>query len=173
MNGDLVPLGAGQGRQHASHLHRRPGGIWFGIFRSAGADNVRWVWTPNVDGGGQYPFRRFYPGDRWVDWVGLDGFNWAKRGEWQSFTDLFGSSYETLSRISSRPMIVAETGSSQSGGDKAAWVSSALRREIAAVLQGPGGRLVQRPGRRRRLSGQQLVGALRAFRSGSPRPSTA
>ena len=83
-----------------------------------------------MDGGGQYPFRRFYPGNKWVDWVGLDGFNWAKRGEWQSFTDLFGSSYDTLSRITSRPVIVAETGSSQSGGDKAAWVSSALDEEI-------------------------------------------
>jgi hypothetical protein len=100
------------------------------IFRSAGADNVKWVWAPNVDGGGQYPFARFFPGNKWVDWVGLDGFNWAKRGEWQSFTDTFGSSYNTLARITSRPMIVAETGSSQSGGDKAAWVSSALTEEI-------------------------------------------
>jgi membrane-bound metal-dependent hydrolase YbcI (DUF457 family) len=100
------------------------------IFRAAGADNVKWVWAPNVDGGGQYPFAGFYPGNQWVDWVGLDGFNWAKRGEWESFTDIFGSSYDTLSRISSRPVIVAETGSSQSGGDKAAWVSSALAEEI-------------------------------------------
>jgi len=100
------------------------------VFRSAGADNIKWVWAPNVDGGGQYPFARFFPGNKWVDWVGLDGFNWAKRGEWQSFTDTFGSSYNTLARITSRPMIVAETGSSQSGGDKAAWVSSALTEEI-------------------------------------------
>ena len=100
------------------------------IFRSVGADNVGWAWTPNVDGGGQYPFPRFYPGNKWVDWVGLDGFNWASRGEWQSFTDIFGSSYDTLSRMTSRPMIVAETGSSQTGGDKAAWVSSALSKEI-------------------------------------------
>jgi hypothetical protein len=101
-----------------------------GIFRAAGADNVKWVWTPNVDGDGQYPFRPFYPGDAWVDWVGLDGFNWAKSGEWESFTDLFGSSYDTLSAISPRPVIISETGSSQSGGDKSAWVASALRREI-------------------------------------------
>jgi membrane-bound metal-dependent hydrolase YbcI (DUF457 family) len=100
------------------------------IFRSAGADNVKWVWTPNIDSDGQYPFRQFYPGDAWVDWVGLDGFNWARRGTWKSFTDLFGSSYEELSRITSRPVIVAETGSSESGGDKADWFSSTLLREL-------------------------------------------
>jgi hypothetical protein len=100
------------------------------IFRAAGAGNVQWVWSPNVEGGGQYPFERFFPGNRWVDWAGLDGFNWAKRGEWQSFTEIFGGSYEALSRLTSRPVIVAETGSSQSGGDKAAWVASALGREI-------------------------------------------
>jgi hypothetical protein len=65
-----------------------------------------------------------------VDWVGLDGFNWARTGEWQSFTDLFGSSYEELSRITSRPMIIAETGSSETGGNKADWFSSALRQEL-------------------------------------------
>jgi membrane-bound metal-dependent hydrolase YbcI (DUF457 family) len=129
MNGDWYPWGRGRAGNTPSvykaawrHLVR--------IFRSAGADNVRWVWTPNVDGGGAYPFSEYYPGDRWVSWVGLDGFNWARRGEWQSFTDLFGSSYDTLTRLSPRPVMIAETGSSQSGGDKAAWVSSALGREI-------------------------------------------
>jgi hypothetical protein len=129
MNGTWFPWGrAGDG--NTARLYRASWRHLVGIFHAAGADNVKWVWTPNVDGGGQYPFARFYPGNKWVDWVGLDGFNWAKRGEWESFTDIFGNSYDTLSRISSRPVIVAETGSSQSGGDKAAWASSALAEEI-------------------------------------------
>ena len=129
MNGTWFPWGRARDGNTA-RLYKASWRHLVGIFHAAGADNVKWVWTPNVDGGGQYPFARFYPGNKWVDWVGLDGFNWARRGEWQSFTDIFGSSYETLSRITSRPMIVAETGSSQSGGDKAAWVSSALDEEI-------------------------------------------
>ncbi|HYY74548.1 MAG TPA: hypothetical protein VE662_06955, partial [Solirubrobacterales bacterium] len=48
----------------------------------------------------------------------------------QSVTEIFGGSYEKLSRITSRPVIIAETGSSESGGDKAAWLSSALSREL-------------------------------------------
>ena len=129
MNGTWYPWGRAR-NGNTPRVYKAAWRHLVGIFRSAGADNVKWVWAPNVDGGGQYPFRRFYPGDAWVDWVGLDGFNWAKSGEWQSFTDLFGGSYDTLSRISSRPVIISETGSSQSGGDKAAWVASALRREI-------------------------------------------
>jgi Glycosyl hydrolase family 26 len=100
------------------------------LFREQGATNVEWVWTPNVNTGGHFPFRDLYPGDRWVDWVGFDGFNWALRGEWHSFTEIVDNTYEEIAKLTSRPMIVAETGSSQSGGDKAAWVASALRREI-------------------------------------------
>jgi hypothetical protein len=129
MNGTWYPWGRGRDGNSPS-VYRAAWRHLVTIFRSAGADNVRWVWTPNVDGGGAYPFTRYYPGDEWVSWVGLDGFNWARRGEWESFTDLFGSSYDTLTRLSSRPVMIAETGSSQSGGDKAAWVSSALGHEI-------------------------------------------
>jgi hypothetical protein len=100
------------------------------LFREQGATNVQWVWTPNVNTGGSFPFRDLYPGDRWVDWVGFDGFNWALRGEWHSFTEIVDNSYEEIAKLTSLPMIVGETGSSDSGGDKAAWVASALRREI-------------------------------------------
>jgi membrane-bound metal-dependent hydrolase YbcI (DUF457 family) len=129
MNGTWYPWGRGR-NGNTPRVYKAAWRHLVRIFRSAGADNVKWVWTPNVEGGGQYPFARFYPGNKWVNWVGLDGFNWARRGEWQSFTDIFGASYARLSRLSPRPMIIAETGSSQSGGDKAAWVSSALRKEI-------------------------------------------
>ncbi len=129
MNGTWYPWGQGP-NGNTPGVYKAAWRHLVRIFRATGAGNVEWVWSPNVDGGGQYPFERFFPGNRWVDWAGLDGFNWARRGEWQSFTEIFGGSYNTLSRLTSRPVIVAETGSSQSGGDKAAWVSSALRREV-------------------------------------------
>ncbi|HEY6549849.1 MAG TPA: glycosyl hydrolase [Solirubrobacterales bacterium] len=129
MNGTWYPWARGVAGNNSYRLKA----VWrrlVGIFRTQGADNVEWVWTPNVNTGGEFPFRDLYPGDAWVDWVGFDGFNWALRGEWNSFTDIVDNSYEEMAKISSRPMIVAETGSSQTGGDKAAWVASALRREI-------------------------------------------
>jgi hypothetical protein len=101
------------------------------VFRRAGADNVRWVWTPYVDPGWNIPFTRWYPGNRWVDWVGLDGYNWGSSSVgWHSFRDLFASSYRTLKRISSAPMIFAEVGCGEAGGNKASWVSAAMNRVL-------------------------------------------
>ncbi|HUZ83823.1 MAG TPA: glycosyl hydrolase [Gaiellales bacterium] len=127
MNGNWYPWGRGHvsaGVYKAAwrHLVR--------VFRVAGASNVSWVWTPIVNNGGRYPFAGFYPGDRWVDWVGLDGYNWGNRESWQWFGEVFESSYRTLAHISSRPMIIAETGSSEFGGSKARWVRRALGREL-------------------------------------------
>lgn len=129
MNGDWYPWGRGVAGNNSYRFRA----VWrrvVRLFREAGATNVQWVWTPNVNTGGELPFRDLYPGNRWVDWVGFDGFNWAQAGEWNSFTDIVDNTYEEIARISDRPMIVGETGSSDSGGDKAEWVTSALTREI-------------------------------------------
>ena len=115
------------------------------LFREAGAGNVQWVWAPEVNeeagpsgalpllGAGPshpYPFARYYPGDRWVDWVGLDGFNWGKGGEWQSFTTIFANSYDTVIGLTRRPIIITETASNERGGEKGAWIQSALGQEV-------------------------------------------
>jgi hypothetical protein len=131
MNGNWYPWGRGYGSSAA--LYKRAWRHLVRIFRGAGASNVTWVWTPNVDNHGKYPFRGFYPGDAWVDWVGLDGFNWGKEGEWTSFRQVFGHSYGVLTQISRRPVLIAETGSTQRGGSKPRWVSRALRREIPSL----------------------------------------
>ena len=98
------------------------------IFREEGATNVKWVWAPNVDYGGR-PFNQFYPGDEWVDYVGLDGYNWgtgSSGSSWQTFSKIFASSYATITQLSSKPLIVTETASSEIGGSKAAWIEQAF-----------------------------------------------
>jgi hypothetical protein len=125
MNGDWYPWGVGGNSAHAykvawRHVVR--------IFRRTGADNVKWVWAPNVDQGGGHPFAGLFPGNRWVDWVGLDGFNWGYGGSFYSFRRIFSHSYGVLSRLSDRPMMIAETGAADAG--KARWISQALRRQL-------------------------------------------
>lgn len=95
------------------------------IFRQQGATNVQWVWSPNVYCGGSCPFTAFYPGDSWVDWVALDGYNYAGVDDvaWMSFQQIFGPSYAILSHLSQRPMMVGETASTEQGGNKAGWIS--------------------------------------------------
>ena len=99
-----------------------------GIFRAQHADNVRWVWSPNADCMGGCPFADFYPGDAYVDWVGLDVYNFADGHgtPWHSLGELLTSSYRSMTRLTDKPMMLSEISSIEEGGDKAAWIRSAL-----------------------------------------------
>lgn len=92
------------------------------VFEEVGADNVTWVWCPTVDPHGKHaPLRALYPGDRYVDWTCLDGYNWGK--PWTSFEPLFKSSYEEVAGIApGKPMVIGETASTEKGGSKREWI---------------------------------------------------
>jgi len=46
-----------------------------GIFRAQGAGNAAFVWSPNVPDVGEVPYQAYYPGDSWVDWVGISFYS--------------------------------------------------------------------------------------------------
>lgn len=107
------------------------------VFRQAGATNVRWVWSPNVDCDGRCPFAAFYPGDAWVDWVALDGYNAGTvvpGTRWTPLGAVFGPSYDALERLTRKPMMIGETSSSETGGSKASWILHGLLREVPERL---------------------------------------
>ncbi len=111
------------------------------LFRADGATNVRWVWSPNVDCAGQCRFEAFYPGDPWVDWVALDGYNdAAAQMSWMTLDQVFGTSYDEMIRLTQRPLMIGETASPELGGDKAAWIHQAF--EAALPLRMPAVRAV-------------------------------
>ena len=41
------------------------------IFNQNGAGNVAWVWSPNVPDVGGIGYASYYPGDEYVDWIGV------------------------------------------------------------------------------------------------------
>ncbi len=102
------------------------------IFTSVGATNVVWVWSPNVAGNPRLtPLSEVWPGDKYVDWVGMDGFNWGSDdgSYWVSFADVFQYTYGELSRlVPDKPFMIGEVASSENGGpqgkpaSKAAWI---------------------------------------------------
>ncbi len=104
------------------------------IFTAVGATNVSWVWCPNVDPGHKLRnLASLYPGDDYVDWTGLDGYNFgtnpaAPRG-WMTFNQLFRSTYDEITEevAPSKPLIISEVGSSEDGGSKAQWIAEALK----------------------------------------------
>jgi hypothetical protein len=118
MNGDWYPWNGSPSAYVSAWQHLVT------VFREEGVSNVRWVWAPNVDSYGAMPFSQYFPGEEWVDYVGLDGYNFGDVSDnrWRSLKDVFATSYATLTQLSSRPVIITETSSSEAGGDKAAWI---------------------------------------------------
>ncbi|MGJ0117890.1 glycosyl hydrolase [Williamsia sp. MIQD14] len=92
-------------------------------FDLAGADNVRWIWCPNIDHQ-QRPdlITACFPGDDVVDIVAVDGYN---RGEGSART-LFDETLGLLDRIApSSPKWVNEIGC-RPGDDQAQWITDAF-----------------------------------------------
>jgi hypothetical protein len=127
MNGNWFPWGQGvNGNQPGEfieawrHVHK--------IFAEVGATNASWVWCPYVDpnGGAALQSSSLYPGDEYVDWTGLDGYNkgTAKGVPWRTFSYLFGPDYREITETlaPSKPMLIAEVASSEEGGSKAEWI---------------------------------------------------
>jgi len=79
------------------------------------------------------PLSRLFPGDGYVDRTGLDGYNWGTTAAsgWQSFEQVFGPSIAQVRALSAKPLVLAEIGSAEQGGDKAAWITDFFARLAA------------------------------------------
>ncbi|HEY8501760.1 MAG TPA: Ig-like domain-containing protein, partial [Solirubrobacterales bacterium] len=105
------------------------------IFAEVGAKNVTWVWCPNVDWNNNLSgLAAQYPGDAYVDWTGLDGYNWGTNpnhpNRWETFSQVYQSTYKQIVEniAPSKPMMVGEVASSEYGGSKATWTKDMLTR---------------------------------------------
>jgi hypothetical protein len=132
MNGDWMPWSEGLNGNSAGqfvaawrHVHD--------IFTSVGATNATWVWCPYADPRERLAgLRGLYPGDSYVDWTCMDGYNWGKNPvnpqPWRSFGQIFDLTYKRLTQTVAprKPIVIAEFASSPNGGHKAAWIRNML-----------------------------------------------
>ncbi len=96
------------------------------IFDSVGATNVIWVWSPHPAYG---YYDAFYPGDEFVDWVGVTALNYgavANWSQWWTFHEIAGTYYDLLAAFD-KPIMISEFGSLAVGGDRRTWYVDALR----------------------------------------------
>jgi glycosyl hydrolase family 26 len=105
------------------------------LFEEQGAENITWVWCPNLTFSGSTSLASLYPGDEYVDWTCLDGYNHgtnpAQPDSWKSFSTLYTSSYnELLSLAPSKPIMIGEMASTEYGGEKSAWITDAIGTQI-------------------------------------------
>jgi len=109
------------------------------VFAAEGVSNVSWVWSPNVVYTGSTALALLYPGDAYVDLVGLDGYNWGPSDQWhtwQSFAQVFLPTLTQVQALSRRPVMVTEVGCATTGGDKAQWITDmfATLRSTPAII---------------------------------------
>lgn len=130
MNGDWYPWSGAKNNNDASkyvkayrHIHD--------IFMKVGAADVIWVWSPadrSVPNVGWNNARNYYPGDEFVDWLGIDGYNWGNTQNWSQWVDfdhIFKRRYEEfIQKYPNKPIMIAEFASAEGGGNKGEWITN-------------------------------------------------
>lgn len=95
------------------------------LFRNRGATNVKWVWNPYRWFKGEISYRKIWPGASYVDWVALDGYNYADSTHpfrWPYA--LFSESVTHIRAFAPRkPLLIAEIGCRQLAR-KADWIKA-------------------------------------------------
>ena len=76
-------------------------------FKAALVNNVTWLWDPNVSYNGSVPLKNVYPGDQYVDWVGLDGYYSTPE---TTFARLFQPSIDEIRKFTGKPLCIGEFG---------------------------------------------------------------
>lgn len=104
------------------------------IFKQEKATNIIWVFCPNTEDSTSISYDRIYPGTDYVDWIGLDGYNWGTTqswSQWKSFSEVFTASYNHLTSIApDKPMMIAEVNTTDQGGNKSQWYTDMFARQI-------------------------------------------
>jgi hypothetical protein len=97
-----------------------------------GATNVTWTWVPNSvwsdPGSDPTPY---YPGDAYVDWTGLDTYNWGTNpvqpDRWINPDQTVTPTLNLIQAAApAKPFLVLENASSEDGGNKTDWIREML-----------------------------------------------
>lgn len=115
------------------------------LFKKEKVSNVFWAFCPNSDSipnEGWNSASKYYPGDQYVDILGMDGYNWdineelaaSRQQSWtssdRSFEQIFKPLYQELKAIApQKPIIIFETATviRSAKGSKSLWIKDALK----------------------------------------------
>lgn len=116
MNGNWYPWSASEGENtpedYISMWHRV-----HGIFDdlSLDASHVQWIWTASASDAGAFTAEEYYPGDQYVDWVGVNGYNFGHAffwSEWRNPEQVFEPMRQRLIELApSKPLAIPEVAS--------------------------------------------------------------
>ena len=101
------------------------------IFRGVRANKVKFVWTPAQETcQGCNPYKKWYPGNKWVDYVGYSTFNWGnfrQAGAFRNFEETIVQPMGKFKEFTRKPVIIAEVGTTHEDApsgelDKPEWI---------------------------------------------------
>jgi mannan endo-1,4-beta-mannosidase len=113
MNGNWYPWGSSDASPASFVSAWR---LIHAIFAAEGATRVVWIWNPNVISASPVPLQPYYPGNSYVNWIGLTGY-FPMSGP-TTFAELFGPTMAEIRQFTSEPFIIVET-AVQSGPEEA------------------------------------------------------
>ena len=119
------------------------------IFHQMAVTNVQFVWCFGC-GAQTPPPENWFPGDNYVEWLALDGYNYGfvkdgSRKNWRTVEQVFGVSYARLTKVSRRPLMIAEIGCVEdvdkkgstniiNRTQKSAWINNAFLHSIPQAM---------------------------------------
>jgi hypothetical protein len=125
MNGDWYPWGQDPNFVAAwRHFHD--------LVVAEGATNVTWAWIVNgIYSDPAFEPGPYYPGGAYVDWVGMDAYNWGRNPlqpyRWASPNETVTPTLRRLRQIApGKPVCICEIASTEIGGNKSGWIRRLL-----------------------------------------------
>ena len=99
--------------------------------KGLGAYHVQWVWCVNTkDSGGKYTAEQYYPGNTYVDWIGIDGYNFgnvvygSNVHTWKTPAEVFDNMVGRMRNLAAKPIGFMETASSPYYSGWSIWAKS-------------------------------------------------
>ena len=93
-----------------------------------GATNVTWTWLVNsIWSDPESNPTKYYPGDAYVDWTGMDSYNWgrmpAQPDRWKNPDQVITPTLKVLRTVApTKPVAIVEDASTEYGGNKTDWI---------------------------------------------------
>jgi hypothetical protein len=97
-------------------------------FKAEGAlPYVDFLWSvTNKSCNGCNPYAKIFPGNSFIDYAGITAFNWGKQRQWKSMRAILVKPMSQLSKVTHKPVIVAELASNYlpKKKSKATWIKN-------------------------------------------------
>ncbi|GAA1895362.1 glycoside hydrolase family 26 protein [Asanoa iriomotensis] len=118
MNGHWYPWGTENGNKKGEYVKAYQHVVK--LFRDMGATNALWVWSPNIiRGASSKTIKEFWPGEDYVDVVGLTGYGVKESSPTKTYRDTLKLVYD----LTDDPILLTEVGV-QPGPDKRGWLKA-------------------------------------------------